>query len=433
MSSRAAGLLESFHINRHWLGLDSCVVLSARYTCADGSILTKGQLFPALRKVIEAHPALGVKLEGEGTKPSFVTLETIHLPHIVQFSDNDDLEAAIQGQLARPFETLAPLPLWRVEVLNDGTVLLAFHHGIGDGLSGVAFHQSLLAALQQDIIVGDDSLTVAVPQSLSLLPPIETATNIRPSLRKVLTEVFYLFTPASWTPGYSAWTANDVPQIPELKPHVKVLTFSAAEMAAFAAACRSHGATVTSAFFILTTSTLSRLIPPSPQYKTLSANVAVSMRGVAHAPADAMCDYAAGYNTYPPLCTVFDWAAAARYAAELQRAKFVAREHVGMLLLLFGNIAGWLRGLLGRKRSGTFEISNAGRISASASTGRWGIGRMAFAQSDLVVGSALKLNVIGDPTGEVSVVLTWGESSIEQALVESFATQFQDGLRTLLV
>jgi hypothetical protein len=29
--------------------------------------------------------------------------------------------------------------------------------------------------------------------------------------------------------------------------------------------------------------------------------------------------------------------------------------------------------------------------------------------------------------------LTWGEASIDEALVESFAAQFQEGLRALLV
>ncbi|KAJ7698921.1 alcohol acetyltransferase [Mycena rosella] len=431
---RAAGLVECFHINRHLLGLDSCVVLSAKYSCADGTFPTKEQLFPALRKVIETHAALGVKLEEEDSKkPSFVRLETIQLPLVVRFSDNDNLEAAIQAQLARSFNTLAPLPLWRVEVLSDGTILLAFHHSIGDGLSGVAFHQSLLAALQQELIVGDDSLLISVPQSLTLSPPIETLTNLRPSLRKVLTEIFYMFAPASWTPAYSAWTANPVPQIPELKPHVKLLTFSSAEMTAFAAACRSHSATVTSALYILTTSTLSRLVPPDvPQYKTLSAHVAISLRGAGSLPAAAMGDYASGHHSYPPLHAAFNWAAAADYARELQRQKLAAREEAGMLMLLFGDIAGFMRGRLGRKRGGTFEISNAGRV-AVAGAGRWRIGRMAFAQCDVVIGAALKLNVIGDPTGAVSVTLTWGEGSIDRPLVESFAAQFEEGLRTLIV
>ncbi|KAJ7117659.1 alcohol acetyltransferase [Mycena epipterygia] len=429
---RPAGLFECYHITRHFLGLDSCVVLSARYTCADGSILNAERLFPALRKVIEKHPVLAVKLEGEDSKPSFVKLATIELPLVAKFSDNDDLEAAIQTHLSRSFDTSAQVPLWRVEVLTDGTVIFAFHHGIGDGLSGVAFHQSLLAALQ-DAIIGDESPLVTIPQSLSLLPPIEAVTSLWPSLRKILAEVFSLFAPISWTRGYSAWTSNPVPQASSLETHAKIITFTSAETAAFAATCRSHGATVTSALYVLAAATISRFVPPnSLQYKTLSASVAISLRSVANAPADAMCDYVSGHHTYPPVDPAFSWPAAARYATELQAQKRAAREEIGMLMFLFGNIAGYFRGQLGRKRGLTFELSNAGRVSPAARAGKWRIRQMTFAQCNVVVGPALKLNAIADPTGALSVTLTWGDDAIEEALVESFATQFQDGFRTLI-
>jgi hypothetical protein len=371
-------------------------------------------------------------IQDEDSKPSFLRLDKIELPMVVQFSDHDDLEAAIQQQLSTRFDTVAQLPLWRVDVLNDGTVIFAFHHGIGDGLSGVAFHQSLLAALQ-DVIVGDESPLVSISQSLSLLPPIEAVTNVWPSLFKIITEVFSLFAPASWKPGYSSWTANPVPQTAEFIPHVKLLTFTSDEMAVFAKTCRSHSATVTSAFYVLTTATLSRLVSPrSPPYKTLSAYVAVSLRGAARAPANAMCDYVAAHHTYPLIHPAFQWPAAARYAATLQRQKHAARQSVGIIYFLFGNIAPFFRGMLGGKRGGTFEISNAGRVAVPAS-GRWNMRRMVFAQADLVTGQALKVSVIGDPTGAVNVALTWGEASIDGALVESFAVQFQEGVRALLV
>ncbi|KAJ7117637.1 alcohol acetyltransferase [Mycena epipterygia] len=429
---RAAGLFERYHVTRHFLGLDSGVLLSARYTCADGSILDKERLFPALRKVIGKHPVLAVKLEGEDSKPSFAKLETIELPLVVHFSNNEDLEAAIQTQLSQPFDTVSQVPLWRVEVLTDGTVILAFHHSIGDGLSAVAFHQCLLAALQ-DAVVGDDSPLVTIPYPLSLLPPIEAVTSLWPSLHKIFTEVFALFAPISWTRGGSAWTANPVPQASSLETHAKIIAFTSAETVAFAATCRSHGATVTSALYVLAAATISRFVPPnSLQYKTLSAFVAISLRSVANAPADTMCDYVSGYHTYPPVDPAFSWAAAARYATELQGQKRAAREEVGMLMFLFGNIAGYFRGQLGRKRDATFEVSNVGRVADAAGAGPWRIGQMAFAQCNVVVGGALKLNAIADPTGALNVTLTWGDDAIERALVETFVTQFQDGFRMLI-
>ncbi|KAJ6620562.1 alcohol acetyltransferase-domain-containing protein [Mycena sp. CBHHK59/15] len=403
---RAVGLLERYHTTRHLLGLDSCVLVAAKYTCADGSILNKELVFPALRKAIATHPVLGVKFEGEATsKPFFVALETIELPRVVQFSDADNLEAALQSQLSRRFDTLADLPLWRIEVLKDNTVIFAFHHAIGDGLSGVAFHTSLLAALQ-DVKGEDDSPTVVIPQSLKLLPPIEVATSLWPSVRKIASEVFALLAPTSWTWGSSAWTANSVLKTPSLEPRVKLFTLPASDMVKFSAACRANSATITSAFYELAVSLLSRIVAQDfVQYNTLSCFVAVSLRTVAGAPADAMCDY---------------------------RQKHAAREEIGMLAFLFGNIAGYFRAQLGRKRGGTFELSNAGRVLAAAPAGRWRIGRMAFAQCNVVVGAALTMNVIGDPTGAVNIAVTWGEASIDDELVEAFVAQFQEGFHELI-
>ncbi|KAJ7227487.1 alcohol acetyltransferase [Mycena pura] len=430
---RAAGLLERYHITRHFLHLDSSVVVSARYTCTDGSLLTKEILFPALRKVIEKHPVLAVKLQEEDVNPSFVRLAKIELPLVTQFSDDDDLELAIKRHLSKRFDTHAELPLWRVEILKDGTVIFAFHHGICDGLSGVTFHSSLLTALQ-DVITVEISVLVEVPDTLSLLPPIEVATSLRPSLRKIITEIFSLLAPASWTRGYSAWTANPVSKNIQLDPRVKLFTFTNTEMTAFSAACRSHGATITSAFYCLAVATISRLIPPaSQQYKTLSAFVPVNLRGVAGVAADTMCDYVSAHHTYPPLNPTFEWPTAARYASELQRQKHAAREEIGMLSFLFGNYAGFLRGQLGRKRVGTFEISNAGRVCMPTIDGSWHIENMAFAQCNVILGSALTLSVIGDPTGATTVALTSGEDAIDGMLVESFVTDFKDAFRALLV
>ncbi|KAJ7498071.1 alcohol acetyltransferase [Mycena galericulata] len=433
---RPAGHFEHFHISRHFLGLDSGVLCSARYTNADGATLTKELLFFALKKVIQIHPSLAVRLEAEGSsRPLLVKLNSIELSLVVKFTDNNDLEAAMQRQLSTPFDTRAQLPLWRVEVLKDGTVVFIFHHAIGDGLSGVAFHQSLLAALQKPI-AGDVSPLALVPRSHTPLRPIEDVTSLWPSLRKFFSELFTLFAPTSWTPGYWAWTANPVPRTTDLSTHVKLITFTAPEMTAFAKVCRAHGATITSALYVLATATASRLVPPGkPQYKTLSAAVAISLRDVARAPAAAMCDYASVHRTFPPVNPAFSWPTAAACAAELQRQKITAREEIGMLRFLFGNITGFLRGKLGAKRGGTFEVSNLGRvvIAPAGEVGPWRIGRMVFAQCDVVIGAALKVSVIGDPTGEMTVAVTWGDAAIERALVETFTSQFQDGLRALIV
>ncbi|KAJ6620574.1 alcohol acetyltransferase [Mycena sp. CBHHK59/15] len=432
---RSVGLFERYHTTLHFLGFDSCVVASAKYSAQDQSILTKDVLFPALRKVIETHPALGVRLEGDLATSAafFVRLASIDLSHVVEFSDTDDLQAAFEGQLMRPFDTNADLPLWRVEVLTDNTVIFALHHCIGDGMSSVVFHATLFQGLQ-DVDSPDGSTSVLIPNTVQLVPPIEAVTSVRPSLRKFFSALYNLFAPVSWRKANFAWTGRPVPNIASLQTHVRLMKFNAPDVAAFSGACRTHRATLSSALYVLAVSVLSRMIANDPaRYKTISADVAISLRGVAGARADVMCDYASIHHTYPSVDPNFTWAAAARYAGELREQKSKARETVGLLRFLFGNYVGYMTGKLGKKRAVGVVLSNLGRFDVPTVEGKWRIENTVFAQCDVVLGAALKLNVVGDPTGAVNIALTWGEPGIDTEFVESFISQFQDAFRGLLV
>ncbi|KAJ7792931.1 hypothetical protein B0H14DRAFT_2928703 [Mycena olivaceomarginata] len=388
---RPAGLIESWHITRHFLGLDSCVL---------------EHLFAALHKVIEQHPILSVMVQTRNPSRRSPGSRKIELPLVVQFSDNNDLEAAIQRQLATRLIPAAELPLW---------LILAYHHGIGDGLSGVAFHRSLLAALQ-DVGDASGSLVVHVSESLSLLPPIEAVTNVWPSLRKIITEVFSLLLPASGSAATYAWNANSVSKNARVHPPMSNSSRSRAKKwPRFAKICRLHNATVTSAFYVLAAAILSRL--------TLTAR-----------PADAFCDYVSGHMSTPPINPAFQWPARPRATpAELQRQKTAVRQEIGMIYLIASNIAGFMKGCSGASAARRLRSRTRGACPRSRVRGRGASRRMVFAQSDLVVGAALKINVTGDPTGAVTVALTWGEAAIDGEVVESFTTQFQEGLRALLV
>nr|GAT56850.1 predicted protein [Mycena chlorophos] len=427
---RKAGILECFHIVRHYLELDSCVVVGAKFASLDGLNLTPETLFPALRVVLLKHPALCVTVEDEDGKPAFVRLDNVDLSHVVRFSDADDVELAVQRQLSTRFDTSSRVPLWRLEVLGDRTVLFAFHHGIGDGLSGVAVQLALLDALQKAQPHSDSSV-VEVPKTIELLPPLEVATNIRPSVFKVLSTVLGLFLPASFTRAHSAWTCNPVPAtIPRLEPRLKLVTFGSTEMTAFTKVCRSHNATVTSAFYVLAVATLSQIVPPaSKQHKKLCVTVAISLRGPANTPADCMCDYVSAHKSYPAINKKFNWSTAASYASELKKQRLAVRQEAGLLHLVFGDYIGFFKGQLGRKRGATFEISNAGRVQPSE--GRWRVEDMVFAQCNVTVGSAISLSVIGDPTGAVTIAFTWAETAVDSVLVEAFAAQFFEGFQAL--
>ncbi|KAJ7087727.1 alcohol acetyltransferase-domain-containing protein [Mycena crocata] len=397
-SIRSAGILERYHTTRHLLGFDSCVVAAVKYTTQDQSTLTKDVLFPALREVIKAHPPLGVKLNNEvASDAAFHRLQTIDLSHVVQFSDDDDLQATLESQLGHGFDINADLPLWRIQVLNDNTVVFAIYHGIGDGLSSIAFHASLLQALRNDT-AGNASSSVRIPDEIALSPPMEGYTSLRSSLCVFWAEVYKSFAPKPWTGAHSAWSGNHVPSAGSLKTNVRLMTFSPPDVAAFCTTCHAHRATLTSVFYALTVAIISRMVAQdSTRHKTISSGVALSLRVSTGIPRDAICDCVSAHFTYPPANPNFIWTDAERYAATLQKQKRKARENVGMLRFLFGNYVPYMRGHLGAKRASGFVLSNLGRFEAPVVDGTWNIVDAVFAQCDVVIGAAFKLNVVGYP------------------------------------
>lgn len=432
------GLLERYHIVRNFLQLDSCVLCAARYTRREGLRLDKTILFPALRLVVERHAALGVCLAAEfSQQPSFSRLKTIDLSKVVEYCEMSNLEALMQVQFLRSFDTSADLPLWRLLVLSDNTVLFAWHHGIGDGLSGSVFHRTLLAALIDGSKApgssADPDSLVAIPTTSSFSPAIETVTSLTPSWSKVFREVYDLMAPTSWTTAASAWTGNPVVQEPTLKTNIRLLDFSSSEIRQFTELCRSHQTTLTSTFQTLALSILSGLITDE-KFKTISAYIPVSLRGIAGTSPDVFCDHVSAYHIYAPIKPTFAWDDASELASVLRKQPTKAREEIGMLKFLFGRYEAYFKGKLGAKRQGSLELSNLGKIPITNDpTGaHWTIERMVFAQCDAATGSAIKLNMVGSPDGHVTIAVTWGEGAVSDSLAETFISRLQGGFRALL-
>lgn len=434
----AIGLLERFHITRHFLGFDSCVLCAAQYVTPEHKMLDKLLLFSALRKVIQLHAALGVCVIGESSQvQSFVHLEAIDLAQVVEFPDIDDLKATFEDQLQRPFNTAAGLPLWRVIVLKNNVVCFAWHHCIGDGLSGLVFHRALISALQEATVT-DDSAEVHLPSTTQLYPPLDTVMNISPSWRTFLRVMYELFAPTSWTRSGSAWTGHAVAVDTILKTHVRLIHFPPQVVGTFLALCRSNNATLTGALHTLAVSVLSGILSSTQNVtqQTISCHIPISLREVADIPQDVFCDCTSALNFYASFQHDFSWTEASKITAIL-RSRSKPEEEVGMLKYLYGNYVAYFEGKLGKKRQGGLELSNLGLFKGGQSMPpgceEWSIGQMAFAQCDSVVGSALKINVIGNTVGGLTITVTWGAGSVEELVAESFVAGLERGFMELLM
>ncbi|KAF9461246.1 alcohol acetyltransferase [Collybia nuda] len=433
---RQAGLLERFHITRHFLGLDSCVLAAAEYKIPIHLNLNKATIIQALHEVVKSHLALGVRLVGETTsQPSFGRLPGVDLSRVVEVLDSDNLQAAFEAQLSRPFITSSDMPLWRVVIMRNHYVIFAWHHAIGDGLSGLAFHRALLASLKKVPVISSDVKTyVPIPPTTLLFPAIETLTSLSPSWWKILQEIYDLFAPTSWTRGASAWTGNSVTVNVALKTRVRFIELTPEDVQALLTQCRLHGATLTSTYHVLATSVLSALISGTKS-ETISSYVPVSLRNIAGTSPDTFCDHVSTVHTYPPIQSTFSWVDATTFSSLLRSSTLKTRQEIGMLKFLFGQYEAYFKGKIGQKRQGGLELSNLGRFDIQKpgiGDESWSTMRMAFAQCDSIVGSALKLNCVGDSLGGITIAVTWGENCIPDSLGESFVFQFEEGLQKLM-
>ncbi|KAG6812727.1 hypothetical protein H0H92_000944 [Tricholoma furcatifolium] len=431
---RRAGLLERYHVARFGLGLDSCVLMTAQYMPPNGHDLDKPTIYNALRRVVAVHPALGVRLSRNPATqdPIFKRLSELDLSQVVEFSSDCDLEKAISAQLLQKFDLASDLPIWRILVLKDNTICFAWHHGIGDGKSGLAFHRALLASLQEGAEQNPDPIVTTSKEPL--VPALEALTDLTPPWSKVAQELYGLFAPVSWTSGAMAWTGNAVPTEITLQNRARLIEFSPEVATAFIALCRTHKATLTSTFHALTISVISDLIQ-TEGHKTISSAVPISLRHLSGTSNDAICNHVSSLRAYTKVDPVFSWAHASEYATDLRNYVDKSGQEIGMLKFLFGKYDEYFQGKLGKKRQVGFEISNVGRFdtrNTSFGDQAWSIGRTVFAQCDVVVGAALKLNAVGDPLGGVTMSVIYGAGSISDVFVDKFVENFKLGVENFL-
>ena len=386
---------------------------------------------------MQLYAGLGVRVVGEASQvPLFVRLKSIDLAEVVAFSDDDNLQSTFEDQLQRQFSTAALLPLWRVVALKNNMVCFAWHHCIGDGLSGMAFHRALLVSLRETILTDSDNGTVVrLPSTTPFMPVLDTAMNISPSWRTFVRELYNHFAPTSWTRGGSAWTGNAVSVDVNLKTHVRIMDFPPQDVTAFLTLCRSNNASLTGAIYTLAVSVLSRVIMslPNVRERAISFYIPISLRGVAGIPQDVFCNCVSTMHFYPPFQSDFSWTEASKFTAVL-RSSPKSGEQVGMLKYLYGDYIGYFQGKLGHNREGSLELSNLGPFGGVApGDGEWSIGKTAFAQCDSVVGSALKMNVTGNPLGGIAITVTWGVGSVDEPVAESFVAGLQRDFMELLI
>ncbi|PKY02290.1 hypothetical protein P168DRAFT_257551 [Aspergillus campestris IBT 28561] len=441
---RPAGRLEQCSTARHALGFYNNVAVTASYSLPESYTLSvKDYVYKVCEILIGQHPILSAIPVGEDTKePYFARLPEVDLSTPVSFQArtgpfpgpdeaDSELDAVLQAQHNTPFE--APSPHWRLHVLTHPaenrrfTAAFVFHHAIGDGTSGKAFHRTFLQALHSiaSLPPGEAQQLIRSPQS-PLLPNMEELHPLPLSIPFLAGALFREKIWSSTDPGL--WAGSEV-RLP-LETNVRHVVIPKAVASSFRDSCRQNDTTITAA---LQTLIARAILTHAPEHFT-SVHFSGAMSTRRWMP-DSITDdsigvwvqdYSEDYTRKAVTSETFPWAEARRSRETIEKVLQLKGKNAGPNLLKYvGDFHEELyRSKVGKPRKASFEVSNIGALGVGEQEAeRPQIGRLVFSQSASVTGSAIEVSVASGGDGCLVLAFTWQTDVVDATLMASVIEQ----------
>ncbi|EEQ32965.1 Alcohol acetyltransferase [Microsporum canis] len=453
---RAVGCLERYSTARNPQRFYTNVAVTASYELPSSCELPlRDCIYSALETLIGQHPVLSaIPLEEESKEPYFARLPEISLDQCVSFRERSGREADAEADaeldqmlnVQHNVSFAAPLPYWRLSVLTgprDGrrfTAAYVWHHAIGDGSSGKAFHRTFLQALRGVCSASSpaDVKSVVPSPKTPLLPNLE---QVYPMPLSIFFILAVLFRAKIWKPARDPglWTGSKT-TLP-LENQIRHLVVSQRDTAAFRGLCRENKTTVTAALQTVLAKALFAHLPE--QYTRLCCEGAISNRR--WLTDDSITDDSLGVwvqEFQEAYCR--DSVSEAGFWDDARRSK----QNLDRILALRGKncITSMLKYVgdyknelflpkLGKEREKSFEVSNIGVYkpaspSSTTDDAEKGprIDRMVFTQSSNVFGSAISTSVITGPDGCLVLGFSWQKGVVDAALVAAFIASVKQEL-----
>ncbi|GKZ92288.1 hypothetical protein CBS147343_10562 [Aspergillus niger] len=454
---RPVGPLEKYSTARHSLGLYFNVAVSATYILPDTFTLPlKDYVYKACETLIGQHPILSAIPVNEDTEDTwFVRLPEIDLSQSVAFQrrtrdfpndDEPDVELCELLQVQHSTGFTAPLPFWRLYILTDEaydrrfTAVYVFHHAIGDGTSGKAFHQTFLDALHaaSSLTPGEVNQVIPSPKS-PLLPNLEA---LHPCPTTIPFLLNALFRAKVWSPRDSRlWTGAKISAPIETK--LRQIVIPAAVSAALRKNCRQNNATVTSALQAAVARALFTHLPE--KYTRVQMNGALSCRRwlkggevTDQSMGVWVMDFGESFyrnqvNQYPD---TFPWGQARKSRTTIEQALGREGKNAGVCLLKYiDNFQDLFGGKIGKDRNESFEVSNVGILQPKQAEdpSRPQIKRAMFSQTPSALGAALHVSSITGGDGCLILGITWqtgiAEPELVNAVIDTLIQQLHNAAR----
>ncbi|CAN9285620.1 unnamed protein product [Alternaria alternata] len=469
---RLLGKSEQLSAVSHELGFFINVGVSAHYSLTTVTTLPELQsiIYAALSRVIHRNSILSaIPIDEVSPGAYFVRLQSLDLRSCVLFktrassieqsNQDHELDTILQEEHNTDFKpSRGALPFWRLTILQDAvgekgcgfTASFVFHHSLGDGATGVIFHQSFHQVLESTLMLPSlepNSSTIRVSESSTLLPPLEDLhplpLNPNPPHHRSSGEEL------------EEWTGDSI-QLP-MTSHYRTMFFSPTASAKFAQKCKENGLTVTSGLTAVLAGALFEQLPDT--VRALTGIIPINLRpwlSLHHncSPAnEAMGSFIDAlkvqirreYYSFPTDSDEHTGATrgivAARHTAESIKGymgtKSPSGEPYTSIAAFKGihDIAAVFKSMVNTPRDAAFEISNLGRfppasspsfdVPDSACEDRCRIGRMTFSRSAVGFGAAITTSVVMGNDGVLSVGWSWQEGVVGAKLVESVMESFR--------
>ena len=459
-------MLEKLYTARHSLGLYYSI--SAVNTYRSRKVYDQQQLeiilTTALERVVRQHAALCCGIHGEATRnPSFVLVETIDLRQALAFRpllSGSSVMQNLELEHNEAWSAQETTPPWKVIVLQSengdpATLEIAFiyHHALGDGMSGAAFHTTMLHALTDVCLLpklpSEPVNLVTVAPRLSVIPPIEELVKFKNTWSFLLGQVLGEYGPhmifgRSEEP-YTGLQCLSLDELP-FRTVLRLLEIDAEMVQSLLANCKLKKVSMT----VLLSATLALSLALAVPAETLIGQIPYTLRRATGTGYKTMANQTSAIQIdyEKELLRDFheqdaDQEADATIQSVWQKAEEDSiRLRQAVADPLNNNLIGLLpyvtdhhefyRKKLGKKRETTWEVSNIGATKARADeTATWMVDRAIFTQGAAVVGPALNVNVASVIDGPMTLTFSWQQGVIEEGIIASTIATFETTLGKL--
>lgn len=443
------------------------LVVGGTYEFGDASDLSSLSTYTnALQKCADRYPQMSVVVaDAQSNSPYFEHYPKLDLEQHVQLlhgcKKNEDEGTAIEKALPGILDTklLPTIPAWKVFVLtlSEKRCFIAFFysHTLGDGMSGLAFHQSLLSSLEGADVKGEYSPKF---QSKAISPAVDTPQNLPITWSFFLATILGLFLPKSILLLFGIGVSIDVvtsatwtgsPIFYNADKHatgVRTLCIEGEIVNKVLRVCRSHDAKLTGLFHQLIIIALSESLPQTAGINDFAAQTSLSLREALNISGDEIGNFISadterllrGKKRNPEAEASIDWASAKTTTERLAKSSKDLRNHPIGLLRFVSDIQSWTSSKIGGNRDCSYEVSNLTRFQPAGPGHKVTIVEMVFCQPASVTGPPLSFNLVSVAKGPLTIAVSWqigalglGSDQDETEFVDGVSRKIEIGFKQL--